>query len=229
MGLFFKRTKPDEELLRDGLRGHATVLHVSLPRTSMSTSMSRKKGEEMMKGDITPIRRKVRLRVEVPGRAQYELETKISIPVLQSGHFVAGSGLAVLVDPEDPKNLAVDWQAGIQRGSVATMLQDMPMANAMFQGMGIDPQQLAQRIDQAQQQAAAWQQNPGPPPAGWPAGMAWPPPQGWPQPQAWPQQLPGVQPTWPVQPPVAQPQAWPPSEPLPSTDPQSEPPAAPPA
>jgi hypothetical protein len=223
MGLFFKKTKPDEELEREGLRGKATVLHVRMPRGGMSAGLSMNKAEEMLRGDITPIRRKVRLRVEVPERAAYELDTKLNIPVLQSGTFVAGSTVTVMVDPDDPKHLAVDWKAGIERGSMNTMLADVPMANAIMQGMGIDPQRLSQQINQAE--ALAQAQMSGPRPPGYPAQLPWPPQQAWPQQQGWPQPQ-----AWPQPPPAgAQPHVWPQSEPLPPTQPQDETPDTPPS
>jgi len=164
------------------------------------------------------------LRVEVPGRAAYELDTKLNIPVLQSGTFVAGNTVAVMVDPDDPKHLAVDWKPGIERGSMNTMLADVPMANAIMQGMGIDPQQLSQQISQAEAMAQA--QMSAPRPAGYPAQLPWPPPQAWPQQQGWPQQQQG----WPQQQAWPQQQGWPQSAPLPDTaDENQEPPTTPPA
>ncbi len=50
MGLFFKKTKPDEELEREGLRGKATVLHVLMPRGGMSAGLSMDKAEEIFRG-----------------------------------------------------------------------------------------------------------------------------------------------------------------------------------
>jgi hypothetical protein len=239
MGLFMKKTKPDEELVATGLKGRATVLHVDLPRGSLSMSMSQGKFEEMARGDVTPVRRKVRLRVELEGREPYEVETKLNIPMMMAGRLVAGSSIAVLVDPGDPKNLAADWSAGIQAGSPTAMLNDNPMATAVLQGMGIDPQVLAQQMEQAQAQAQAymaWAQQHGqmppgvavpgqmPPGAVVPGQMVpgqmppgWVPPPGWPTPQVpQPGAVPAPQPAAEGQPPAPtagpswpQPQPWP--------------------
>jgi hypothetical protein len=217
VGLFMKKTKPDDELLAKGLRGHATVLHVKAPMMDTEMSMSKKKYEEMLRGDTTPIHRKVQLKVEVPGREAYEVETKLNIPVMRSGKLVAGAGLTVLVDPDDPKHLAVDWSAGVEPGPAAAMFADAPMTRAALEGAGYDPQLIAQQIDAARAQSgqpmAAWQawqawqtqqaqaaQAGGAPvagqmPPGWPAGM--PPvqlPPGWQMPAGFPQ-VPGAVPS----------------------------------
>lgn len=161
MGLFMKKTKPDEELLQSGIRGHATVLHVEMPRMGMEMSMSASKMQQVLEGDVTPIRKKIRLRVEVPGREAYEVETKLNIPVMVSGKVAAGAGLTVLVDPDEPKHLAVDWSAGVEQGSTTEMLADNPMAQAALRGAGYDPAQLGQQMDAyrayAAQQMAAMQ------------------------------------------------------------------------
>lgn len=215
MGLFMKKTKPDVELLAQGVRGHATVLHVERPKMDLEMSMSNRKAEEMLRGDITPIRRKMRLKVEVPGRETYELETKLNIPVMLSGKVVAGAGITVLVDQDDPKHLAVDWSAGVEQGSTSAMFADNPMAAAALQGAGYDPKVLAQQIDAARAQAgqamAAWQAwqaqqaqagaVPGSTPPGWPAGAV-PPiqlPPGWQMPPGFPQ-IPGAVPPGSVPP-----------------------------
>jgi hypothetical protein len=194
MGLFFKKTKPDEELVEKGLRGTATVLHVEMAGMVESISMSNDKAEEMIRGDVTPIRRKVRMRVEVPGREAYEVETKLNVPVLVSGKLVAGSGVSVLVDPDDPKHVAVDWSAGVQTGSPGAMLQDNPWSSAVLQGMGLDPQQLAQQMEQAQAMAQAYMAQQGMQPGTWPG-----------VPGAWPG-VPGVPGTPPQTPPTSTPQ-----------------------
>jgi hypothetical protein len=197
MGLFFKKTKPDEELVASGLKGRATVLHVDMPRGSLSMSMSQSKFEEMARGDVTPVRRKVRLRVELEGREPYEVETKLNIPMMMGGRLVAGSSIAVLVDPGDPKHLAADWSGGIEAGPPSAMFQDNPMATAVLQGMGIDPQVLAQQMEQAQAQAQAymaWAQQHGQvvpgqvPPGAVPQGQVVPSqlPPGWVPPAVWP-------------------------------------------
>lgn len=169
MGLFLKKTKPDEELLQSGTRGHANVLHVQMPRTGTEMSMSSSKMQKVLEGELTPIRRKVRLRVEVPGREAYEVETKLNIPMMMSGKVTAGAGLTVLVDPADPKHLAVDWSAGVEQGSTTEMLADNPMAQAALRGAGYDPAQLAQQIDAYRAYAAqmgAMQGQPGTVPPG---------------------------------------------------------------
>src|SRR5262249_9538625 len=112
------------------------------------------KAEAMLEGDVTPIRKKMQLRVEVPGREAYELETKVSVPVMMSGKVAAGAGLTVLVDPDDPKHLAVAWTAGVEQGSTTAMLADNPRAQAAPRGAGYDPPQLGQQIDAYRQYAA---------------------------------------------------------------------------
>ena len=65
MGLFFKRTKPTADLASDGIRCRATVEHADmLGRGSSHFNLSSDKAESIVRGDETPLRFKVRLRVE---------------------------------------------------------------------------------------------------------------------------------------------------------------------
>ncbi|HEX9375851.1 MAG TPA: hypothetical protein VGB19_06405 [Actinomycetota bacterium] len=162
MGLFFKKTRPDDDLLTRGIRGKGTVQHVHHSLVGMEMSgISGRKAQEMLEGDTTPVRKKVTFLVELPGKAPYTVTTKIPVPVMQSGWLMSGTVFEVIVDPDKPDRLAVDWNAPRQRGTLSQMMADNPMAAAAMRGAGVDPAQLDAQMQAAQQMAASWAaQNP---------------------------------------------------------------------
>jgi hypothetical protein len=150
MGFFFKRTKPDADLEREGIRCRATVEHADmLGSGSSSLNVSGEKAESILSGEVTPLRFKVRLRVEPLTGEPYEVKTKISAPVMKAGWLRAGSTVEVLVDPGDPDRLAIDWQGAHEEGSISDLFADNPLARAALEGAGLDPDQIARQADAA--------------------------------------------------------------------------------
>src|SRR5689334_21506223 len=128
-----KKTEPDDDLLPKGLRGHATVPHVTAPMMGTELPLPKQRYAGMLRAGSTPTHRKVLRKMEVPGCEAYEVEAKLYVPVMRSGKLVAGAGLTVLVDPDDPKRLAVDWSAGVEPGPAAAMFADAPMTRAALE------------------------------------------------------------------------------------------------
>src|SRR5438552_3494471 len=91
MGLFFRSTRASDDLLEHGVRGKATVEHVWMNRFGFQANVSRKTALAMMRGDESPIRKKVRLRVEPPGRAVYDITTRVTAPLLNAIWLLAGA------------------------------------------------------------------------------------------------------------------------------------------
>jgi hypothetical protein len=149
MGLFFKRTKPDADLARDGLRCRATVEHADmLGRGSSHFNLSNAKAESILSGEETPLRFKVRLRVEPEIGEPYVVKTKVPAPVMKAGWLRAGTVVEVLVDPDDKEHLAIDWHGSHQEGSLADMFADNPLARAALEGAGLDPERIAREADE---------------------------------------------------------------------------------
>jgi hypothetical protein len=159
MGLFFRKTAPSADLLRDGIRGKATVEHVEESRWSMELNVRRGKVDDVLSGKETPIRKKLTLLVEVPGRNPYSVKTKVAAPVMKSSWILAGSTVEVLVDPKDPERVAIDWEGAHERGSARDAIMDSPYAAEALRGMGLDPEQVAREADEARAQALADEQN----------------------------------------------------------------------
>jgi hypothetical protein len=159
MGLFFRKTAPSADLLRDGIRGKATVEHVEESRWSMELNVRRGKVDDVLSGKETPIRKKLTLLVEVPGRNPYSVKTKVAVPVMKSSWILAGSTVEVLVDPKDPERVAIDWEGAHERGSARDAIMDSPYAAEALRGMGLDPEQVAREADEARAQALADEQN----------------------------------------------------------------------
>ena len=148
MGLFFKRTKPTDDLAADGVRCRATVEHADmLGRGSSQFNLSNAKAESILSGEVSPLRFKVRLRVEPEVGEPYVVKTKVAAPVMKAGWLRAGSVVEVLVDPGDKERLAIDWSGSHEEGSIADMLADNPLAKAALEGAGLDPDRIAREAD----------------------------------------------------------------------------------
>jgi hypothetical protein len=148
MGLFFKRTKPTDDLAATGVRCRATVEHADmLGRGSSHFNLSSAKAESILSGEVSPLRYKVRLRVEPEVGEPYVVKTKVSAPVMKAGWLRAGGVVEVLVDPGDKERLAIDWQGSHQEGSIADLFADNPLAKAALEGAGLDPDRIAREAD----------------------------------------------------------------------------------
>jgi hypothetical protein len=150
MGFFFKRTKPSVDLSRDGIRCRATVEHADMTRQgSAQMNLSGAKAESILSGEVSPLRMKVRLRVEPLTGEPYLVKTKVSVPVMKMGWVRAGSTIEVLVDPDDPERLAIDWDGAHEEGTISAMFADNPLARAALEGAGLDPDRVAREADAA--------------------------------------------------------------------------------
>ncbi len=52
---------------------------------------------------------KLRLRIEAPGVPAYELEKRVTVPLIALGTLSSGRPLAVAIDPGDRDKIAIDW------------------------------------------------------------------------------------------------------------------------
>jgi hypothetical protein len=159
MGLFFRKTAPSPDLLKEGIRGKARVEHVEEGRWSMEVNVRKGKVDDVLSGEESPIQKKLTLLVEVPGRNPYTVVTKISVPVTKASWVFAGSTVEVLVDPNDPERVAIDWHGEHERGSAVDAIMDSPSAVEALKGMGLDPEQVARQADEARAKALAEQQE----------------------------------------------------------------------
>jgi hypothetical protein len=125
----------------------------------MELNVRRGKVDDVLSGKETPIRKKLTLRIEVPGRNPYTVKTKVAVPVMKSSWVLAGSTVEVLVDPKDPVRVAIDWEGAHQQGSAQDAIMDSPYAAEALRGMGFDPEQVAREADEARAQALAEQQH----------------------------------------------------------------------
>jgi hypothetical protein len=163
MGLFFRKTASSAELLEHGIRGKAKVEHVEEGRWSMEVNVRKGKVDEVLSGEESPIRKKLTLLVEVPGRNPYTVVTKVAVPVTKASWVFAGSTVEVLIDPQDPERLAIDWNGARERGSAAEAIMDSPAAVEAIADMGLDPEQVGRQADEARAKALAEQQATEPP------------------------------------------------------------------
>jgi hypothetical protein len=148
MGFFLKRTQPAVDLDRDGLRCRATVEHADmLHRGEARLSLSDGQAESILSGEQSPLRYKVRLRVEPEVGDPYIVKTKVSVPVMKAGWVRAGTVVDVLVDRDDKERLAIDWDGSHEEGTIADLFADNPLARSALEGAGLDPERIAREVD----------------------------------------------------------------------------------
>jgi len=149
MGLFSKKTAPAKNLQEHGLRGTGYIEHVEQPRFGMEMTAGRGSAEKMLSGEETPFKKKMRIRIEVPGREPYVLTDSFPVPVMKNGMVTAGATVVVLVDPGNPKRVAIDWSAPIERASASQALHDSPLAMKALEGLGIDVDSMMRQAEEA--------------------------------------------------------------------------------
>ena len=89
---------PRKKVLASGVAGQATIMGVSPTGTVIN--------------EINYVC-KFQLRVSVPGRDTYDVETKETVAITSMGALVPGTQVSVKVDQQDPTRVFIDWSAGI--------------------------------------------------------------------------------------------------------------------
>lgn len=109
-------TGPRKRVLASGVAGQATLLGVQPTGTVIN--------------EINYVC-KLQLRVQVPGRDTYDVETKETVAITSMGALVPGTVLAVKVDANDPTKVFIDWQSGIVPAGAAAAPQLPPSASEL--------------------------------------------------------------------------------------------------
>jgi hypothetical protein len=156
--------KPSKKLIKqleeNGKHANATVVEIA------EKGMAVTRGAEGVISN-TELALKAHLRVQPDDEPEFEVKKRFSFPQLAVPS--AGQTVPVLYDPQDHDKIVVDYSAEAQQG-------------AAFSAAGIDPNQIGQLMEQAQQmQAQAGQMQGGMPEMGQMPGMTPPAPA---QPQA---------------------------------------------
>jgi hypothetical protein len=135
--------KPSKKLLKqleeNGKRANATVLEIA------EKGMAVTRGAEGVVSN-TELALKAHLRVQPDDEPEFEVKKRFSFP--QMAVPGAGQTVPVLYDPQDHDKIIVDYTAEAQQG-------------AAFASAGIDPNQIGQLMEQAQQMRAQAGQMPG--------------------------------------------------------------------
>jgi hypothetical protein len=128
---------PRKKVLASGVAGQATIMGVSPTGTVIN--------------EINYVC-KFKLRVSVPGRDTYDVETKETVAITSMGALVPGTQVSVKVDQADPTRVFIDWSAGIvpagaaaaaaqtpaSTGDLANVLHDRTAAASIPQGSAAD-------------------------------------------------------------------------------------------
>lgn len=104
---------PRKRVLASGLTGQATIMGVQPTGTVIN--------------EINYVC-KFQLRVQIPGRDTYDVETKDTVAITSMGALVPGTTVAVKVDANDPTKVFIDWNAGIVTGGAGAAGQVPPSA-----------------------------------------------------------------------------------------------------
>ena len=152
--------KPSKRLMKqleeNGKRANATIVEIA------EKGMAVTRGAEGVVGN-TELALKAHLRVQPDDEPEFEVKKRFSFPQLAVPS--AGQTVPVLYDPQDHDKVIVDYSPEAQ-------------SSAAFASAGIDPSQIGQLMQQAQQmQAQAGQMQAGMPGMGEVPGVAPPPPQ----------------------------------------------------
>jgi Short C-terminal domain len=131
-----KRLK--KQLEENGKRANATVVEIA------EKGMAVTRGAEGVIGN-TELALKTHLRVQPDDEPEFEVKKRFSYPQLAVPS--AGQTVPVLYDPNDHDKIIVDYSADAQQ-------------NAAFASAGIDPSQIGQLMQQAQQMQAGMGQMP---------------------------------------------------------------------
>jgi hypothetical protein len=131
--------KLKKELEASGKRANATIVEIA------EKGMAVTRGAEGVIGN-TELALKTHLRVQPDDEPEFEVKKRFSFPQLAVPS--AGQTVPVLYDPADHDKIIVDYSQEAQQG-------------AAFQAAGIDPSQIGQLMEQAQQLRGAAGQVPG--------------------------------------------------------------------
>src|SRR3954447_6573683 len=132
-----KRLK--KQLEENGKRANATVVEIA------EKGMAVTRGAEGVIGN-TELALKTHLRVQPDDEPEFEVKKRFSFP--QMAVPGAGQTVPVLYDPQDHDKIIVDYSPEAQQ-------------SAAFSAAGIDPGQIGQLMEQAQQMRAQAGQMPG--------------------------------------------------------------------
>ncbi len=95
IGLSRRLMRPNQDVLKTGLSGQATVLQVW--QTGLQVNDQPQVG--------------MLLQIEVPGYESYQVEHKMVVPIIHIPQFQPGVTLPVRVDPANLKRIALDVYA----------------------------------------------------------------------------------------------------------------------
>jgi hypothetical protein len=121
----------------------------------LEVNVSRRNTGAVLGGDKTPLRERVRLRIEVPGRAAYSVTTIVAVPIMKASWILAATVVEVLVDPNHPDRVAIDWDGQHRQGGAEEAIMDSPYAMEAIQGLRLDPHVVARVADEARRRATA--------------------------------------------------------------------------
>ena len=116
IGIVMLRNKSrDERIRREGIAGSATITDIA--ETNMTIN------DRPVLG--------LSLNVTVPGRSPYAVQKRITMPWNAMGRIAVGATVPVMVDPNDPDDIVIDWvSAPVYGGGMPGVVAATPMAAA---------------------------------------------------------------------------------------------------
>jgi hypothetical protein len=134
VGLFFRKIRSDPELREHGLPGKATVTALKLLGGTREIRLSRRKAEELLRGEASVTRAKVELSIQLDdGRPAYASKAKLNVPLPIWGRLGVGAVLPVRVDPDDLERFEVDWEGEIAEPTLEQRAAGDPLLESLLE------------------------------------------------------------------------------------------------
>jgi hypothetical protein len=136
-----------DDLLERGIKGTAIVekadMRGVMGMTEYSGYMSQKHMEQLLTGETSMTKYKLRLTVQLPGRTPYSATVTLPVPTMKTKFMTGGSTLPVLVDPDKDDHIGIDWSGEFKTGTISQMADANPMIAAALKGAGVDVERIA--------------------------------------------------------------------------------------
>lgn len=128
----FRRVEKAADLRETGIPGRGMIESLKLLQQG-EFRLSADKVDEMMRGEGSPIRARIGLRVEADdGREPYEVEIEPAVPVLQWARLGIGGVVPVLIDPKKAGRVEIDWDGEIIEPTLEQRAEHDPVLKAML-------------------------------------------------------------------------------------------------
>jgi len=130
MGIF-KKVKQSPDLRDHGRAARARIVEVEMLNRG-EFQISGKRADELLTGEATMVTMRFELDIATDGAAPYRVKVKQPVPTMLSARMVVGTEVGVLIDPDDPKRVEIDWDADVVEESLEDRASHDPALKALL-------------------------------------------------------------------------------------------------